>query len=72
MKDAKWKVIGGYSGHGHRISFTQDPIFPGGSVVPVVGAGKTIYKLAAFFPKHLRLGPLSELAYLWVCDKYFD
>ena len=70
LQDAKWKVIGGYSGHVDRLSFTQDPTFPGGSTVPIVGAGKANYKVAAFFPKHVKLGPLSELGYLWVCELY--
>ena len=62
-------MVGGYSGKVHRISFSQDPTFPGGMGVPVVGAGKTIYKVAAFFPKHVKLGPLSELGYLWVSNR---
>ncbi|XP_065068364.1 uncharacterized protein LOC135693734 [Rhopilema esculentum] len=65
LVESKWKAIGGYSGHIDRILFTQDPIFPGGTTVPVVGSGKHIYKIAAFFPKHAKLGPLSELGFIW-------
>ena len=59
-------MIGGYSGHVEQVFFTQEPTFPGGSTVPLIGAGKVIYKIAAFFPKHVKLGPLAELGHIWV------
>eukprot|EP00112_Aurelia_sp_Birch-Aquarium-sp1_P017721 Seg4137.2 transcript_id=Seg4137.2/GoldUCD/mRNA.D3Y31 product="Glutamate receptor 3.1" protein_id=Seg4137.2/GoldUCD/D3Y31 len=65
LLDSKWKTIGGYSGHANRISFTQDPIFPGGTTVPIIGAGKVMYNVAAFFPKDPKLGPLAELGHAW-------
>jgi hypothetical protein len=47
----------------------KNPIFPGGQIVPVVGAEKMIYKVAAFFPKDSRLGSLSDLGKLWVSHR---
>lgn len=44
----------------------KNPIFPGRQIVPIVGAEKMIYKVAAFFPKDSRLGSLSDLGKLWV------
>ena len=53
---------------GENIQFTEDPLFPGGTTIPNVSAGKVIYKIAAFFPKNRHLGALSELGEFWVSE----
>ena len=58
--------IGKYETEKSMVQFTKDPIFPGGSTLPSVKAGKVIYKVAAFFPKHRVLGALSDLGKIWV------
>jgi len=65
LVDGNWLTIGKYRSSKQTISFFKDPIFPGGTTLPLVGAGKIIYKVAAFFPKHRLLGPLSDLGLLW-------
>ena len=52
------------------LRYLKNPLFPGGHIVPVIGAGKVVYKIAAFFPKDSRLGALSDLGKYWVCGLY--
>ena len=40
-------------------------MFPGGTTIPVVGAGRPTYKIAGFFPKHESLGSLANLGKEW-------
>ena len=40
-------------------------MFPGGTTIPLVGAGRPTYKIAAFFPLHDELGSLAELGREW-------
>ena len=66
FQDGDWIHIGKYETEKNIIQFTKDPIFPGGSTLPSGKAGKVIYKVAAFFPKHRVLGALSDLGKIWV------
>lgn len=65
LLDAKWKTIGKFTDDNKYIQFITDPIFPGGTTIPVVGAGKVRYQVAAFLPKNKKLGSLAELGQLW-------
>ena len=68
----RWKHVAEFSvlkeGAGKEVLlYLKNPLFPGGHIVPVIGAGKVVYKIAAFFPKDDRLGALSDLGKYWVC-----
>ena len=64
-QDNNWVTVGQYDSTKGDITLRKDPVFPGGTTIPDVGADRTTYKIAAFFPKHESLGPLASLGAEW-------
>ena len=58
-----WKKVGQF---GKELTFFEQPIFPGGTIIPSVKDHKTLYLIAAFLPLNKELGALAELGELWV------
>ncbi|XP_020916270.1 uncharacterized protein LOC110253659 isoform X2 [Exaiptasia diaphana] len=65
LQDSGWITVGHYDEKTQDIRISRDPIFPGGTTIPVVGVGRPTYKIAAFFPLHNDLGSLAELGREW-------
>lgn len=65
LQDENWISVGQYDPKTKDVTITRDPVFPGGTTIPIVGDGRPTYKIAAFFPKHNDLGSLAELGREW-------
>ncbi|KAK3701047.1 hypothetical protein QZH41_008152 [Actinostola sp. cb2023] len=65
LQGNNWITVGQYNPKTKDVSISRDPVFPGGTTIPLVGAGRPTYKIAAFFPLHDELGSLAELGREW-------